>query len=168
MFDVPTLDVDLHARLHLVFGSLSSTIREIEERALRLLPEVTPVVWERDPATFQFLYVSRSAEQVTGHPAARWTAEFWPHFLVHPDDRLDAISVYALAVGRARDGHFTYRATRADGAVIVLRDLIKVIKGMHGIARTLLGLTVQIPSPSPDRDGDNSIPDRPQPPSRES
>lgn len=55
-------------------------------------------MWEGDPETFQFSYVSSSAQDILGYPAGRWMDEsFWVDSIVHSDDRRDAVAFCALA-----------------------------------------------------------------------
>ena len=59
-----------------------------EERFRNLVGDVDAIVWEADPATRAFSFVSRHAESLLGYPAAAWTEDpdFWLGHL-HPDDR---------------------------------------------------------------------------------
>ncbi len=100
------------------------------------------VVWEGDPSTFQFLYVSPCAEEILGYPARAWLEEpaFWAETVVHPEDRRDAIAYCALATGKGRDHDFVYRAVKANGGVVWLHDVVKVFLGPKGVPRRLRGL----------------------------
>ncbi|GIW56177.1 MAG: hypothetical protein KatS3mg082_2581 [Nitrospiraceae bacterium] len=53
-----------------------------------MIDTIDGVVWEADPSTFQFLFVSRQAEHLLGYPVSAWTEEptFWIDH-VHPWDR---------------------------------------------------------------------------------
>src|SRR4028119_2170173 len=46
------------------------------------------IVWERDPATSRYTFVSQQAEAILGYPVEQWLSEpnFWSHHL-HPEDR---------------------------------------------------------------------------------
>jgi PAS domain S-box-containing protein len=79
------------------------------------------VVWEVDPATGAFTYVSPRAERVTGVPAERWLAlgpEFWREHL--PDEDLRRLEeALRLAPLHAGDGaRLEHRLRRPDGHVI--------------------------------------------------
>lgn len=106
-------------------------------------------MWEGDAQTFQFSFVSDSAERILGYPVSRWTKEptFWADIVVHPDDRSDAIAFCALATGKCRDHNFVYRALSADGRIVVLHDIVKVILGPKRIARTLRGIMLDVTAP---------------------
>jgi PAS domain S-box-containing protein len=119
---------------------------DLEARAARFLPNQRAIVWEGDAATFQFTFVSRSAEDVLGYPASRWTTEptFWADIVVHPRDRNDAIAYCALATGQGRDHDFVYRAVAADGRVVWLHDVVRVVMGPKGVAQRLRGIMLDV------------------------
>ncbi len=100
---------------------------ESGERFETLLESVDGIVWEGDPATLRFTFVSAQAERLLGYPRRRWLDEptFWVDHL-HPDDRDWAVDlcVRATAAGKAHD--FEYRMLAADGRVVWLRDLVSV------------------------------------------
>ena len=53
-----------------------------------LIESVRGIVWEVDPETGRFRFVSQQAERLLGYPVKRWLEEpdFWPDHM-HPDDR---------------------------------------------------------------------------------
>lgn len=130
-----------------IFGADDDPIVLVEHRARRLLPDLRPIVWEGDAQTFQFGFVGGAAEEVLGHPASRWTEEptFWADIVVHPDDRNDAIAFCAIATGRGADHDFQYRARCADGRIVRLHDIVKVVKGRRGVAERLRGIMIELP-----------------------
>src|SRR3954471_15459095 len=91
-----------------------------------LLDRITAVVWEADPVTLRLTFVSRHAEDLLGYPLGRWLDE--PDFaaqVIHPDDR--AMVRGRLAGLMPGDHVLEYRAIRADGAVLDVRDLVHVV-----------------------------------------
>jgi PAS domain-containing protein len=143
---------DLAARIARVFGHGGDPLDDVERRARELLPEYRVVIWEGDPQTFQFSFVSRSAEELLGYPCSRWVSEpdFWVSTVVHPAHRHDAVAFCALATGQCRDHDFQYLAVRADGKAILIHDVVQVIKGPRGVATKLRGLMFQLDGPAPD------------------
>jgi PAS domain S-box-containing protein len=137
---------DYALQLDLIFGSDDDPMPTLAERAKRLLPGHNAIVWEGDAATFQFLYVSDSAEEVLGYPARRWVEEptFWADTVLHPEDRDDAIAFCALCTGKKADHDFEYRAVAADGRVVWLHDIVRVVKGEKGIATRLRGVMIEV------------------------
>lgn len=129
-----------------VFGRADEPMSSVEQRARQILAGRNAIVWEGDATTFQFSYVGAAAESVLGYPRVRWTDEptFWGDTVVHPEDRDEAIAFCALATGNCRDHDFVYRAVAADGRVVWLHDIVKVIPGKKGIPERLRGIMLDI------------------------
>lgn len=128
------------------FGGGQDRIDLVDQRTRRLFSDPPAIVWEGDAQTFQFSYVSPTAEQLLGYPAERWVREptFWADVIIAPDDRDDAIAYCALATTKRADHVFEYRARRADGGVLWLRDYVRVIVGPRGIANVLRGIMFDV------------------------
>ena len=139
-------EIRFDATIRRLFGAPGDAMADVDARARALYPDVTPIVWEGDAATFQFTFVSPLAEAVLGYPARRWIEEptFWADVVVLPEDRGDAIAYCALATGKGRDHTFEYRARAADGRVVWLRDLVQVIPGARGIPERLRGVMFDV------------------------
>ncbi len=92
-----------------------------------LLDSVGGIVWEADPQTDRFRFVSKQAERLLGYPVRRWLEEpdFWVRHM-HPDDRDWAPGFCRQAVERAQPYAFEYRMIAADGRVVWLRDVCTV------------------------------------------
>lgn len=136
---------ELAARLEAIFGHPTDTIEEVAARAGRMIPELPVIVWEGDPQTFLFSYVSAAAERVLGYPVACWKEPgFWAKTVVHPEDASDAVAYCALATAQGRDHDFQYRAQKSDGGTVLLHDVVHVIKGPLGVATTLRGIMVPL------------------------
>lgn len=146
--------VELAVQLSAVFGRPSDPVELVERRAAELLPGRRVIVWEGDPQTFHFSYVSQSAEAVLGYSPGRWVSEpdFWARTVVHPEDRSEAVAYCALATGQGRDHDFRYRAVAADGRVVALYDVVHVIKGPRGVALVLRGVMIDLGDDGPDAD----------------
>lgn len=126
----------------------------LERRARLLLPDLDVIVWEGDATTFQFLYVSESAEHILGYPNTQWSEEqFWADRVVHPEDRDHAVSFCALATGQGRDHEFEYRAVHADGHVVVLQDFVRVVVGRRRIPTHLRGIMIDVTDQRSDTGG---------------
>jgi PAS domain-containing protein len=128
-----------------IFGDGKDSIHAVELRAQSALGKQACIVWEGDPETFQFIYVSPASEILLGYPPAAWLmANFWAEKIVHPEDRRDAIAYCALATGRGRDHDFVYRALKADGQTIRLHDVVKVILGPNKVPMKLRGIMIPL------------------------
>jgi PAS domain S-box-containing protein len=109
------------------------------------LENLDAVMWEADPVTFQFTYVSRGAERFLGYTLEHWLTRpaFWVDVL-HPDDRERAVNECQIAVQEGRDHDFEYRVVAADGRVLWVRDLVRVISNASGQAIGLHGVMLDI------------------------
>ena len=110
-----------------------------------LLQGLDVIVWEADPETLRFSFVSERAEQILGYPVGDWlgAADFWLDH-IHPDDRELTLAACREATARGEDHKLEYRAVAADGRVVWLCDVIKVECGPDGRPRTLRGVMVDI------------------------
>lgn len=108
---------ELQKMVDAIFGADEDGVEAVLLRARRLMPHACVVVWEADPLTFTFTYVSPEAERLLGYPAERWLkSDFWGSRIVHPDDVGDAVSHCAIATAAGVDHDFEYRARAADGS----------------------------------------------------
>src|SRR5688500_12009796 len=124
------------------------------DQLLSLINELGGIVWEAEPETFQFLFVSEQAERVLGFPARTWLEEpdFWRRH-THPDD-VDRCTSFCLEASRRGEDHeFEYRMIAADGRIVWLRDIVSVRKAPDGKKR-LVGIALDITSQK-DAEADN-------------
>lgn len=132
---------ELYELVQAVFGADDDPIESVVARARRLMPGRKVVVWEADPLTFSFTYVSSEAEDLLGYPMGNWCAAgFWQSHVVHPDDVGDAVSHCAVATAAGVDHDFEYRARTSFGSVLRVHDVVHVLKGPLGFASCLRGI----------------------------
>jgi PAS domain S-box-containing protein len=114
------------------------------EKLLSLINALGGIVWEAEPETLQFLFVSEAAERILGYPARTWLEEpdFWVRH-THPDDVERCASVYRVASDRGENHELEYRMIAADGCIVWLRDIVSVCRSEDGRTR-LVGLAVDI------------------------
>lgn len=119
-------------------------LRQSQQAFASLVTTIDGIVWEADPDTFQFSFVSPQAERILGYPASQWMEEptFWAEHL-HPDDRARAVSYCVTATREMRDHSFQYRMVAANGRVVWLHDLVTVISE-NGRPVKLRGIMVDI------------------------
>jgi PAS domain S-box-containing protein len=102
------------------------------------------VVWERDPASCEFTFVSRHAEDMLGYPVDRWLEpEFWAQ-LIHFEDRERVVKACRTAVDTADHLDYEYRAVAADGRVVWMREILHVVRDAEGRARQLQGVLTDV------------------------
>ncbi len=116
------------------------------DQLLSLINALGGVVWEADPETFQFLFVSEAAERILGFPTKSWLDEpdFWRRH-THPDDVGRCSELCLAASRRGEDHQFEYRMIAADGRIVWLRDIVSVRKGPDDRTR-LVGISLDVTS----------------------
>lgn len=115
--------------------------KELEYR--NLVETVQVIVWRADARTFQFSFVSKEAETLLGYPAEQWNeATFWRDH-VHPDDVDWAVALCTKATEEKRDHQFEYRMIAADGRVVWLRDIVRIVVEKDDVPE-LVGVMVDI------------------------
>src|SRR3990167_7750503 len=67
---------------------LEQSLKAAKEAYEALIHSIDGIVWECDPHTFKFSFVSEQAERLLGYPVAQWLSDtnFWANH-VYPDDR---------------------------------------------------------------------------------
>ena len=123
---------------------IEDTWRQVETRHEDLLESVGAIVWRADARTFQTTFVSKEAEAILGYPLESWlrVPGFWLEH-IHPDDRAWVMTLSAKATEEHRKHDFEYRMVVADGRVVWLRNIVKVLVE-NGQATELVGVTVDI------------------------
>ena len=96
-----------------------------EQRFRTLVEGTDMVVWESDPETHTFTYVSPQAAGL-GYPIAEWyTPDFWARH-VHPEDREQAVAFCRSEGAAGRNHRFQYRMLAADGRTVWIDDFCNV------------------------------------------
>jgi diguanylate cyclase (GGDEF)-like protein/PAS domain S-box-containing protein len=111
-----------------LFGWVEVAYRSARREAQKyanLVNTVNGVVWEADPGTLQFTFVSEQAEQLLGFPQQAWTArgDFWLERL-HPEDRGWAAEFRRRLANPGDRRHFEYRMVAADGNTVWVADYV--------------------------------------------
>ena len=103
------------------------------------------IVWECDPKTLNFTFVSQSAELILGYPVEQWQSKpgFWVNIL-HPDDRNWVVAFCREEVKNGRDHEFEYRCLTQNGETVWLRDRVSLVRDSEGQLQSLRGLMVDI------------------------
>ncbi|HEY0022238.1 MAG TPA: response regulator [Longimicrobium sp.] len=114
-----------------------------ERKFEMLLESVGAIVWQGDPDTLQFTYVSQEAEVLLGYPLEMWTRDpgFWSAH-IHEADRAWAVALCREAARNNVPRTCDYRMIAADGRTVWLRDIVKVVN--VGGRRELAGVMVDV------------------------
>jgi diguanylate cyclase (GGDEF)-like protein/PAS domain S-box-containing protein len=108
-----------------------------------LLQGIGALVWEADAEDLHFTFVSRHAEKLLGYPADRWTrGSSWGDH-IHPADRGRALAECRELAQNGTDGELEYRAVTAEGAVVWIRDAVRLNVAPGG-APTLRGVMLDV------------------------
>ena len=116
------------------------------EQLLSLVNGLGAIVWEAEPETFHFTFVSQEAERILGYPVRDWLddPDFWVRH-THPDDVERCATFCREATRRGEDHRFEYRMHAADGRTVWLRDIVSVRPTADG-GRRLVGIALDITS----------------------
>jgi len=121
---------------------------EIERRQHQhyqsLVESTTAIIWEGDPDTLEFRYVSPESEKLLGYSPEQWTSDpqFWQRH-IHPEDRDWALDYCSQAVRNRQEHTFDYRMIASDGRIVWLRDIVNVVVE-GGKPQKLVGVMIDI------------------------
>jgi PAS domain S-box-containing protein len=115
-----------------------------QHRIESLVNTIDGIVWECDYNTYEFTYVNKKAEEISGYPVSEWLHDptFWAD-KIHPDDREWAIAFCVENSQSKLQYDFEYRMIAKDGSVIWMRDIVNVIQE-NGIPVSLKGIMIDI------------------------
>jgi PAS domain S-box-containing protein len=117
---------------------------DAEHRLSDIASSIDAIVWEMNPATGRFTFVSEKAHALLGYPLRAWLDEpdFWARH-IHPEDRAGTVSYSADATRRLENHQFEFRMLAADGRTVWLKDFVRV-DAQDGRAVRLRGIMVDI------------------------
>jgi len=115
-----------------------------QQRIESLINTIDGIVWEADYNSYEFTFVNKKAEDITGYPVAEWLydAAFWAE-KIHPDDRERAVSFCKENAQVRPQYDFEYRMIAKDGSIIWLRDIVNVVY-QDGKPVSLKGIMIDI------------------------
>lgn len=113
------------------------------ERFESLVQAIDGIVWEADPVTLRFSFVSRHAQDLFGYPLKDWLQEgFWTKHL-HPEDRDRFILLRGRGAQRTEASELDYRFMTSDGRTLWLHDRASLVVS-DGKRRVLRGIMIDI------------------------
>ncbi|MBF0612290.1 MAG: PAS domain S-box protein [Magnetococcales bacterium] len=123
---------------------IEDSLRSLQARQEEMINTVDGILWEADPNTFCFTFVSRQAESLLGYPVRQWLEEanFWPRH-IHPDDQHWAVDYCLQQTRQALNHVFEYRMIAANGQTVWLRDVVVVVSEGSEV-KAMRGLMVDI------------------------
>ncbi len=142
-----TLAEDVARRLALGVDNarLYRVADEAQRRFHDLADGLGAIVWEADVRRRRYTFVSGRAVAMFGHPLARWHDEpdFWST-LQHPEDRDRCAAESLAARSEGRDHDLEYRVVTADGGIVSILDLVRVVRHADGRVRHLRGVMLDV------------------------
>jgi PAS domain S-box-containing protein len=110
-----------------------------------LVDTLDAIVVDADAETFQVTFVNHRAEAILGYSRQEWYADpnFWANH-VHPDDRDWAVALCTKATADGDDHVMQYRMLAADGRVLWVHDMVRVVAGRADGRRQLRSVIVDI------------------------
>lgn len=123
---------------------VESELRVSQQKFETLVNSVQGIVWEADPKTFAFSFVSEQAEPLLGYPRSQWISDpaFWMSH-IHPDDQLVAQNFRRRALEQEKASQFEYRMISADDRALWVRE-ISTFTMEDGKATALRGVLFDI------------------------
>ncbi len=109
-----------------------------------LIDSIDGIVWEAEPSTFRFTFVSRRCERILGFTPEQWVAKegFWQSKL-HPED-LWARDHCARMVAAKQPYTYDYRMIAADGRTVWIRENAAVLVDATGKPLLIRGVLYDI------------------------
>ncbi|MDQ8196537.1 response regulator [Pelagicoccus enzymogenes] len=116
-----------HERTERIVLERTTQLRQSEKRFSDIVNHINGIVWEADPHTFQFSFVSMQAERIAGYPINDWTESptFWQDQL-HPEDREKIVNLCRKHTENGESHDFEYRLLTKNGNYVWLQDLVTV------------------------------------------
>jgi PAS domain S-box-containing protein len=124
--------------------SAEKALGKSQKRYQALVHSIDGIVWEADPRTFRFLFVSKQAERILGFPVERWLSQprFWRN-QIHPEDLEGVLNALSAAMEQNRGHELAYRMVASDGRTVWIRDTVSLgVEHRRGVK--LRGLMVDI------------------------
>ena len=126
-------------------GRLRAQTRQADRRYYQLVQRLDGIVWEANPRTLQYTFVSDRAEMLLGYPISQWLED--PDFrkrIVHPADAERICQLWQTAVQQGGEHSADYRALASTGHEIWIRETLFVGQDAQGRANRMQGLAIDI------------------------
>jgi diguanylate cyclase (GGDEF)-like protein/PAS domain S-box-containing protein len=132
------------AMLVLTVGAIFDSEHRVRLRYRALVEGLDAIVWEADPATARFTYVSQAAARILGYPLEKWYEPGFWYDHIHFDDREESFNQYSDLTATGHDHSMEYRMIAADGGVVWIHDLVSVEVDGAGRPTRLRGAMVDV------------------------
>ena len=128
-------DIALRAAYAIDNARLHEAEKLANQRLNELLNGLQASVWEGQGAPIsEVTFVNQAAERLFGYPAERLKDPDFSRTMILKEDYPQMIACYGKGISRRHDFEVEYRARRADGHIIWVRDMVRVTEGSDGRA----------------------------------
>ena len=119
-------------------------ILETKQRMESLINTIDGIVWECNPTTLSFTFISKKVEKILGYTSEEWldNPNFWTDHIYH-EDREWTVNYCGLKTSQKTNHDFEYRMIAKNGSIIWLRDIINIVFE-NGEAVSLRGIMIDI------------------------
>lgn len=109
-----------------------------------LLESTHAIPWKINWSTMRFDYIGPQIEKLLGWPRDSWlSAQDWID-RIHPEDR-DYTANFCVSQSQSGVDHEAdYRALKADGSYVWIRDVVHVLRDANGVTTDLIGFMFDI------------------------
>lgn len=109
-----------------------------------LLESTKAIPWKINWTNMRFDYIGPQIEELLGWPRDSWlAANDWIE-RIHPDDREYTVNFCVSQSQCGVDHEADYRALKADGSYVWIRDVVHVIRDKDGVTTDLVGFMFDI------------------------
>ncbi len=124
-------------------NNMNEPVADEDGKYKTLLESTKAIPWKIDWETKQFSYIGPQIEGLLGWPQHSWlNANDWIE-RIHPEDREGTVN---FCISQSMDGvdhEADYRALKADGSFVWIRDVVHVIR-KNGVTTELIGFMFDI------------------------
>ncbi len=116
-------------------------LQQSQQDYQNLINSLDCVVWEGDPATSRYTFMSQHVEALLGYPLERWhDLKSWIE-VIHPEDQDTVLSACLEAMAAQRDHVLEYRMVAADGRIIWVYEKVSMVT-IAGILTKVAGIVI--------------------------
>lgn len=109
-----------------------------------LLESTKAIPWKINWQTKQFDYIGPQIERLLGWPRDSWLGAMDWIERIHPEDRERTANFCISQSEEGVDHEADYRALKADGSYVWIRDVVHVIRDENGVTQDLVGFMFDI------------------------
>ncbi|MBF8221206.1 GGDEF domain-containing protein [Halomonas sp. 328] len=109
-----------------------------------LLESTQAIPWKIDWDGLRFAYIGPQIERLLGWPQGSWVSiDDWVERM-HPEDRERVVNFCVAQSKAGVDHEADYRALKADGSYVWIRDVVHVVRDAEGQVEALIGFMFDI------------------------